>query len=200
MAGGGLKKKVGPLPAWAWGLLVLAVLAWFLFFRRSNSGTTATTGAADTATSTLYPQDNATDLNAAQAGQPSTNSAPADSLSPDVLSALQAQNSDLVTALSGAFQSSFTSGVAPYATATGYGLALPVDTPAPEQGAATVTTPTAVSQPSGSGGTKPAATQPFGGIVSKTRTKTGATLTTYANGRVVEQAQGRSPYVVKAGK
>jgi hypothetical protein len=39
----------------------------------------------------------------------------------------------------------------------------------------------------------------FGGVVGVSRTKTGATLTTYQTGRVVEQAPGKTAYVAKAG-
>jgi hypothetical protein len=39
----------------------------------------------------------------------------------------------------------------------------------------------------------------FGGVVGVSRTKSGATLTTYATGRVVEQAPGKTAYVAKAG-
>ena len=37
----------------------------------------------------------------------------------------------------------------------------------------------------------------YGGIVSTKKLASGATLTTFATGREVEQAPGRSPYVVK---
>jgi hypothetical protein len=48
--------------------------------------------------------------------------------------------------------------------------------------------------PTGPAAAKPAA---FGGIVSKVKTKTGAIITTYASGRKVEQAPGKSPYVIR---
>lgn len=40
---------------------------------------------------------------------------------------------------------------------------------------------------------------PFGGVVGVTKLKSGATLTTYATGRQVEQAPGKSAYVTKKG-
>lgn len=42
--------------------------------------------------------------------------------------------------------------------------------------------------------------QPFGGVVSSVRLPNGSMLTTYGSGRQVQQAPGKSPYVVKRGK
>lgn len=218
-AGSGLRKKVGPLPVWVWGLIVAAVLAWWLFFRRSNQGTTATVGDGGTAQSVLLPQDNAAGMNAAQAGQPSTVSAPADNLSSDVLQTLAAQNSTLVQGLVGAMGAAFSANASPYATSTGYptmlagtgdsGLQTPgypqqylvqPSAPQPEQVSqpqVTVTAPVRTAQVS-STSAKAQTSQPFGGVVSKTKLKNGATLTTYASGRQVEQAPGKSAYVVRS--
>lgn len=194
---GGLGKKVGPLPAWGWGLIILAVLAWFLFFRKSNGGTTATSGAGDTGGSSYVPQDNSGQINAAQAGQPSQNSAPADGLSPDVQGTIMTTPSDLTSALTTALQNAYAGGAGGYMGATGYfdpGLQLA------SQSVAATSTPVSGAKPSGSGGTAPKSTQPFGGIVSKRKLKNGATLTTYANGRTVEQLPGHSPYVTNRGR
>lgn len=35
--GGGLSRKVGPLPLWAWALMAAAVLGYFLFFRKKTA-------------------------------------------------------------------------------------------------------------------------------------------------------------------
>lgn len=197
----GLTKKVGPLPAWGWGLIVLAVLAYFLFFRRSNSGTSATVGQAETA---YVPQDNSGQVNAAQAGQPSTASAPVDSLNADVLGVLQAQNSDLVTALSGALAGAYAAGSSTFGYGTGNPYQVLPYFPGPDaapadQSSTTITAPVSTS-PVSSVGAKATTTQPFGGIVKKAKLKNGSTLTTYANGRQVQQVPGQSPYVVKAGR
>lgn len=195
---GGLGKKIGPLPAWGWGLIVFAVLAWFLFFRKSNKGTTA--GVVQSGQSSYVDpvSQNAGDVNAAQAGQPSTVSAPADSLSPQVLDALNALPSQVSTAVQDAFASSYAMGASPYATATGYGAVAPLNT-GPTQGTATVSAPTATKpQAKAKAGAK--TSQPFGGIVHKKKLKNGATLTTYASGRQVEQLPGKRAFVVRKGR
>lgn len=196
---GGLGKKIGPLPAWGWGLIVFAVLAWFLFFRRSNKGTTA--GAVDSGQSSYVEpvSQNAGDVNGAQAGQPSTVTAPADQLSPDVLAALNALPSQVSQAVQDAFATSYQAGAGAYSTSTGYGAVGPLDT-GPTQGTASVSAPTAVGPKKGSASVGAKTSQPFGGIVSKVKLKNGAILTTYANGRRVEQAPGKSAYVVSKGR
>ena len=195
---GGLGKKIGPLPAWGWGLIVLAVLGYFLFFRKPNAGTVA--GVVSTGQTAGTPLDaNAGAINAAQAGQPSTNSAPADSLSPETQGYILTTPSDLSTALTAALAGAYPSGVAPYATATGYD---PIghSTDLQVVGTATATAPVAAKKPTASGGTAPRSLQPFGGIVHKKKLKNGATLTTYANGRQVEQLPGKPAYVVRKGR
>ena len=198
-AKGGLGKKVGPLPAWGWGLIIFAVLAYFLFFRKSNKGTNA--GAVSSGQSSYVEpvSQNAGDVNGAQAGQPSTATAPADQLSPQVLDALNALPSQVSQAVQDAFASSYQLGAGAYATSTGYGAVGPLDT-GPTQGTATVSSPVAVGQRKGSTAVGAKTSQPFGGIVKKTKLKNGATLTIYANGRRVEQVPGHSPYVVAKGR
>lgn len=196
---GGLGKKVGPLPAWAWGLILVAVLGYFMFFRRGNSGTNAGAVSTDAAGSQQTPLDaNAGAVNAAQAGQPSTNSAPADMLDPSTQGYLLTTPSALSDALTSALGNAYVNGVGPYATATGTAYDPGM------QPADSVSTPVAAAphakKPSGSGGSKPKSLQPFGGIVHKRRLKNGATLTTYANGRQVEHRKGHKPYVVAKGR
>jgi hypothetical protein len=199
-AKGGLGKKVGPLPAWGWGLIVLAVLGYFLFFRRSNSGTVA--GVVSTGQTAGTPLDaNAGAINAAQAGQPSTATAPADGLDPSTQGYLLTTPSDLSAALTTALGNAYATGLGPYATATGAGFDTGQhSTDLNVIGQATATAPVATAKPTASGGTAPKALQPFGGIISKKKLKNGATLTSYANGRQVEQMPGKSAYVVRAGR
>jgi hypothetical protein len=97
---GALGRKFVGLPLWAWGAVVLVLGAGYYIYRRRASSTSGTSGAGtsnEPAGSDYVPSSSPVD--AAQAGQPSTNSAPGASLSPDVLTSLLGPDSALVTAL-----------------------------------------------------------------------------------------------------
>jgi hypothetical protein len=81
---GGLGRKVGPLPAWAWGAILLgAVGAWWLFSRTGSGGPDA--GPVELVSgNTLGAQDEP------YGGYPSTATPPAQGLDPDVLDAILA--------------------------------------------------------------------------------------------------------------
>jgi hypothetical protein len=98
--GGGLKKKIGPLPVWGWVAVAGGVILVYYLYSKNKSASPAT-GATDT---NLLPTANVTPQQAASAGTPSPNSPL--SLTPDVLSSLGIQpagdyttNSDLQSQL-----------------------------------------------------------------------------------------------------
>lgn len=175
-------KRAGPLPRWAWALLVVGgALAAYYLYRRNRPGQDTSTGF----TSTSIVPVGATAQLAAQSNQPSTNAAPADSMSPDVVAALGEEQTTLATILQDllANQASLQPGFdSSTGTTTGpMAASAPLPAPASTSGALPVVTVAA----------------PYGGVVSKIKTKGGATITTYRSGRKVEQAPGKSPYVVK---
>lgn len=193
-----LTRKVGPLPVWAWAAIVLVIA--FIVWRRRKSSTAGTTSGASPGGATIVtgntpatagPQD------AALAGQPSTATPPAAGLDPATLDSLVGPDSPLVSALNALALAPYTAPT-PDATASGAGTgggAVSTPTIGASTGGFTPTTTVAHSTPLAPPA-KPAPAKPFGGIVSKVRLKNGATLTTYASGRKIEHAPGRSPYVV----
>lgn len=77
-------KKAG-LPVWAWGAIAVGGLAAFLLFR-ARSG--STDGSSSANASPVLAGGQVGPIDAAQAGQPSQNAAPASQLDPSVLDAL----------------------------------------------------------------------------------------------------------------
>lgn len=203
-AKGGLGRKVGPLPLYVWLLLGAAV--GYLVWRHGKMVGGAGTTSGNVGAEVVSGNTTATPVDAALAGQPSTNYAPANQIDPSVLDSLLGSGSPLVTALNGnadAAAAAASGGGSLYATSTGDGSAsnpggqTAVATPGTQTGGYVPTTTVATTKPA----TPAAAAAPaFGGIVSKIKTKTGATITTYANGRKVEQAPGHSPYVIVKGR
>ncbi len=90
----GIGKKLGPLPIWAWAgiAIVGGYFAYTYFKNRSGGGTSAGTGGGNV--SILGGGGQVAPL-AASSGAPSENASPAQSLNPDVLSALTGLSSDL---------------------------------------------------------------------------------------------------------
>jgi len=90
----GLKRKVGPLPLYGWVLLAVGVVGYFVFFRGSKSSTgVAVSSLPGAATS-------ATDYGQSTGDIPSAGSPGAsDSATSDLVSALGAENSNLLSAL-----------------------------------------------------------------------------------------------------
>lgn len=197
-----LTKKLGPLPRWAWlGILIVVVVFWWYRRRQNSANQVAAAGATPTGQETnVVPVQSGAgtqDMAGAMSGQPSTNTAPSDQLSSDVLQTIGAENSALVDALGTALQNAYQLGGGAYMTSTGTPPANWTGS-TPMQPASTVSAPVATtpSTPSATATKVATPAQPFGGIVSKTKLKNGATLTTYASGRQVEQLPGHSPYVV----
>lgn len=198
-----LTKKLGPLPRWAWlGILLVLVIVWWYRRRQNAANQVATAGAIPSGQSTnVVPVQSGAgvqDMAGAMSGQPAANAAPSDQLSGEVLQTIGAENSALVQALSQALAGAYSGGAGAYATSTGQLAGW--NPGGPMQPASTVTAPVATtpSTPSATATKVATPAQPFGGIVSKTKLKNGATLTTYASGRQVEQLPGHSPYVVHA--
>lgn len=81
-----VKKKLGPFPAWVWGVIVLGAIAAFYIYKRRSSGGG---GSSAILSGGVLPQD------MASAGAPAENAAPAASLSPDVVSALNDLNASV---------------------------------------------------------------------------------------------------------
>lgn len=209
--GSGLGRKVGPLPLWAWVLvgIVGGYFALKLIRGGSSSGASAAT---DNQSSASSPSPSSSMGVAPSAGSPSdTGTATSDLLSSfgsqqeSLLSALEAANQDVVglaqaqiqyaqtqTSM-GSFQTQTQPLVAtdPYANAPQYVYVQPSAVTAAPSAPPAASVATRSSSANTGGG------QPFGGVVSTAKLKNGATLTTYASGRQVEQVPGKSPYVVK---
>lgn len=205
-----LTRKIGPLPAWAWGTL-LVVVAYVIYRRRRNSGA-GTTNAPSTSGAPNYPggaeivtgntaQPSAQD--AAMSGQPSTNYPPGAMLDQSTLDSLFGAGSPLVTGLEDFSNSAYLYGInpggpnagIPAEASGGGGVNVSVPTPAAHTGGLTPVTTKAKSKPAVKAPAKKPP-KPHGGIVSKVKLKSGATVTTYASGRKVEQAPGHRSYVI----
>lgn len=187
-------KKMGPLPRWGWLVLAAGLVGAYLVYRRRANGTAAGLGDVVQQRISIVPTTSATPDSSnqwnAMGGGMSANAPPSQSLSPDVLSQLGGIDA-LSTVLADILANQYTDGNGIFAHATGTGTVAPeaetvaVHGPAATSGALPVTT-------------RAATPKLFGGIVSHKKLKSGATLTTYANGRQVEHKPGSSPYVVKA--
>ena len=191
---GGISKKVGPLPLWAWVLIGAAAVYWF--YSRSSSAAGATT----TAAGTTDTSSGTTATDASLGGQVSAG-APADtgSATSDLLSSLGAQNSSLVQALLTQEQDVVglaSAQISALSTSTAAGSFTSQVNPGGRPDVP-YTTPTISPQP-GTPNT-PVVTHAAASAVAPkvTKLKSGATLTTYASGREVEQAPGKTAYVVK---
>lgn len=175
--GGVLKKKVGPLPLPA--LLVLIALGIFILYKmrsRSSSATGIDSTATVTPAATLTP------------GQAAASGTPGGTFDPSILAGLLPNDyvtqTDLQSQLDslGSNLASQIAGVtfqAPYDMPIGTGPSLQPEKPK--------------NAPQRTGTTKPAAN-----IVQKLAN--GTTITTTPTGRKIEQAPGKSPYVIAQGK
>lgn len=118
----GLRKKLGPLPVWAWALLLLAVAAWFLF--RHSSPAAATSQDAGQASGSSFPSSGDSSGGGGGAG-----------VDPSLLAALAQQNSTLEQGLldafrgiySGSYSATSASGAAP--AGDGVGITLTASQP-----------------------------------------------------------------------
>ena len=132
--------KVGPLPVWAWALLIL--VAGYLVYRLTSKGSSTTSSTTDTGSSTDTATTSGDTGNPPASGQGGA----ADNVNSDLLSQLSGQVSGLagnVDALTGLIQSTpafaDTGGTA---GAGSDGSGLPTVTHLPAQTVATATTPT----------------------------------------------------------
>lgn len=185
-----LTRKVGPLPMWAWLSLGL-VLGYFLFFRGKGASLTGSQQpSASTSSSTPDSSTPAIPASAGSAGDTSGLAAGGVSAA-DLLSTLGAQNQSLQAALLQQEQDVIGLAEAQMAQATSAGaVGALVSTP---------TTSVVSSQPGTPNTPTLAHVAPFGGIIGSRTTAKGVKITTYASGRVVEQAPGKKAYVAKAG-
>lgn len=194
-----MKAKVGPVPV---PLLIAAVVivGVYIYMRRSagNKSTSAGTNASPE-TSPTYPGGDSTgggtggmdlsalfDTLAAQAQALSNQGTPlyAVAPTPDLVAASPTAGPDLVTATgdgntSPPIQSSSSQPATSYRTSA-----------SDPHFAQTATSKTAAAKAAG-------VAAPFGGVVSTKTLKNGSTLTTYKSGRQVQQAPGKTAYVVR---
>ncbi len=184
------KKK---MPKWAIPVGIIGVIAiWYFFIRGKSSGPAQ--GGQPFPSSTPV-QDGA------NAGQPSVNSAPADSLAPGILDALglSLQQTGLLGGSLGEVaigaQNQLGS-IAGQAVSSSFSFG--------ESALASQANVLATAMPYSGGGGSPspvtsttkATVKPFGGIVStRVNPKTHIKTTTYASGRIVQQAPGKTAYV-----
>ena len=135
-------RKLGPLRTWHWFVLVLALGAAYVLYKRrkAGSGTSSTTPSTSTGSQSDYVPASPSPTDAALAGQPSQNSAPAASLSPDVLDALTqtfGAGSPLVSGLEDLATATSTASPSGYTAATGVFPGAPLQTVTPTPGALT---------------------------------------------------------------
>lgn len=196
-------KKVGPLPVWAWVATAVGTYLAYRYFSGASASTT-TPAATDTTGATGTPVDTS-----GLGGGTVTGSSPDTSgYQPfsDLISQLESQNASLLSAvldqggLAGGTTGS-SSGSGDGGGGGGGGGATASKSPYVNGGTQkTISASTrnfaeaavAKTAAGAATGTKVA----FGGVVSTKKLKNGATLTTYASGRQVEQAPGKSAYVV----
>lgn len=211
MAAKPVPKKGKKMPKWAIPVGILGVVAiWYFFIRGKSSGPAQ---GGDPFPTSTPAQD------AASSGQPSVVSAPSDSLAPGILDSLgvSLQQTGLLGSVLGDVAMGAQSQLGSIAS-TAVGSSFEFGSSALQSQASVLSTvfPTA-GLGSGGGGdgggggggsvgsspapAKAAAKAPaFGGVVSaKVNSKTGVKTTTYANGRVVTQAPGKTAYVSKKG-
>jgi hypothetical protein len=185
-----LKKKYGPLPAWAWALIVSAIL-YFLYRHFKSSG-----GSTSTATDTSSP---ATSGNIVGT-PPITDTGPIDTSGDSITPVDTLPNTDVGETTSGGFGSFW---VDPTATGQDPKTVDTTASPVPPLSSPpiTISPPAATPKPAA----KPVATAPLksiipgikGKIISQKVLPSGAKLVTLAGGREIEQAKGKKAYVVR---
>lgn len=185
---GALTRKIGPLPFWAWALIGGALLYWY----RSR---TASSAAASTAASPTTLADGGS---GSAGGDTGSGSGGGGGSSPP---------GDTTT---GTGDSGVLPGYSPFPRLVGTTGAVPSSSPGSSPTAAqspSFLKPTAAADPNfaadaaaRSAAAIAAGVAPrFGGVTSTQTLKSGATLTTFGSGREVEQAPGKSAFVVAAG-
>lgn len=217
---GTLTAKKGPLPVWAW--LALGAVAVYYLYRRYSGGSSANPAAVTQAAPPSQPAStDAAGLTGSAGTSGDTSGLAAAGVDPTaLLNSLGAQNQSLTQALLQAEEDVS-------ATAAGQLAAFQSGSLGASTGTPVATVTSTASQPGGSNAptfhyspvpvqtknfaqaavaesnTAKAAgkTSAFGGVTGVHKNaKTGVVTTTYANGRVVEQAPGKTAYVAKRGK
>ncbi len=199
-----LTRKVGPLPVWAWAVVILAG-GYLVYKLRKPSAAAASQSTAVPVTPDVTGSPTAGSVGSGGATDTGgLSSAPLD-LSPltqgfqgigDQLSQLEQQ----LQAQSALLASGYGQGGPPGSTDQGVAAAPASSTPVsayhPAYHPVAATAPNfaraATAQTRALG---PSA--PFGGVTSTRTTSSGARITTYASGRQVEQAPGHTAYVIK---
>lgn len=206
-----LTRKIGPLPLWAWALIVL-VVGYFLYKRFAATGSTqsasvpqntsqpaqdssGSTGLAPTAGSPTDTGQTTSDLVSALGGQQASLLAALEQANQDVVGLAQSQISALQQ---GTTAGPFQTQTQPLVGSQPGGSNAPVMAFVSPTVTGSVSTPAAALSATRSSAASSSGGQPFGGVVSTTRTKTGTVITKYASGRIVEQAPGKSAYVARA--
>lgn len=192
-----MTRKVGPLPVWAWAALILA--AGYLIYRRRG---TSSSSASQTTAVPVTPD--VTGSNTGALGSSGSDTGGGSQIpAPVDLSGITGELDTLaqqLAAQSAGQASSYQQGGPPGSTDQGSAAAPASSTPVsayhPSYTATPVSTPNfgavvaAKDKALGSAA-------PFGGVTSTRTTATGTKITTYASGRVVEQAPGKTAYVAK---
>ncbi len=213
--GAGLKKKIGPLPLWAWALIA-AVVGYFLWTKVLSGGaqpqqqqtapgneSTPATGGADS--SGLGSSSGGVDTSAG--GQQSLVDALGGSLA-GFAADQQQSNAQFQQSIQDEL-ASYLDGAGGAATSSSNSNDSTQATHEPNSNTTTLTyhKVAAASQNFAQAAAKQSSSlkaagkaQPFGGVVATHKNaKTGVTTTRYANGRIVTQAPGKSAYVSKKG-
>lgn len=182
--GKGLSKKYGPFPVWAYlGVGVIVIL--YLYFRHKNQSaqnSQTTTGGYVQPTPAsgvdVVPSGNAnTTTGDTGSGSSQPVSFPSDyATQTDLANAIDSVNSNTAAAIAGI---TFPQPNVNITVPTGPGSHVSKTTTASKTAAKTQS---------------PAA--PFGGVVRTQKTKSGSILTYYRSGRIIEQAPGKTAYVV----
>lgn len=193
----GLKRKLGPLPAWAWVLIAAGVVGYFMFFRRGGDGTA--TGQIDMAT----PQGNVASPSpeSSMGLAPSAGSAGDNGSSVDALMSAFGSNQSQVDTLTQALLAESGQVVQLAQQQLDYAASQtalsPFDTTEPmastQPGGANAPTVSYHAPPPKAKTTAPG----HNPIVQVRTTKTGGKVTTFANGRQIQQEKGRPAYVVR---
>jgi hypothetical protein len=203
----GLTRKLGPLPVWAWGAVLIGLyLAYRHFASAGTAAAAPLTPSSDASTGTLGTGSDTSGASGGGSGggtlTPDTPFGPGSDLYNALLAGLLAggggRTDNLVPGDTPSIPTSSPSpdaGAAPGPAAVAPTVVSPAPqarTPATASNfAASATHATLTAQASG-GALR------FGGVTSVKRLANGATLTTYASGHQVEQAPGKTAYVVKA--
>ena len=216
-AGNILTRKLGPAPVWVWGAVVIGLYLAYRYYENNKASSTAA-AAGDTGTT------DSTDTTPADStSSGGASSTPADNSSgstPDATDPYAAVDSLLTALLSGGAGAGASGGGGTGGGGSNPGIDIPPAVPFPGTpiapgsvgetlpAAPTATGVTSANPPHvGTVAATPAAPEAvtgkqitgaaYGGIVSTKKLASGATLTTFATGRQVEQAPGKAPYVVK---